>query len=288
MERVTVNAFCLIGKVGSTEEGPDIVQRLWHEANEHFSEVESLAKRDAAGVPVGFWGAMTRSDMSFLPWENDFTCGLYMAGVETDADAAAPEGWKKWVVPGFECIKVKVEGPNTFRETLHWMKAKGIELAAAVQDFTDPATQTNYMLFPVKRNDSKKELLDRFKAATDPVAFCGFHCKHCFLEEWCGYCRSECALCSYATLFPDNRCENEKCVRAKGLNGCFDCPELQDCKKGFFSDPAGSIPKACSFFIRKYGKEEYSRVLNMADEKKIRLIEENDAESNLRILESLR
>lgn len=287
-EKITVNAFCVIGKVGSTDEGADIVKRLWSEANEHFSEVAPLAKKNSDGQPAGFWGAMSRMDMSFLPWEDDFSRGLYLAGVETEEDAAPPAGWKKWIVPGFECIRVLCEGPDTFRETLEWMKDNGLELAAAVQDFTDPASGKNYMLFPTAFNDSKQKLLGRIKAKTDPVAFCGFHCSHCFLKEWCGNCRSACNMCSYATLSHDNRCENEKCCTEKELNGCWECPDLTECGKGFFSDPAGSIPKACALFIRKYGVEEYSRVLDAEEESNINLKEDIDTQGNYDILESLR
>lgn len=287
-EKITINAFCLIGKLGSTEEGAGTVQRLWAEATEHFSQVTHLAKRDKDGQPVGFWGAMSRSDMSFLPWEDDFTRGLYMAGVEAEENAVAPEGWKKWIVPGFECLKVKSEGADTFRKTLGWMKENGIELVAAVQEYIDPATQESYMLFPVAWNDSKKDLLQRIIDETDSVAFCGFHCGHCFLSEWCANCRSACNMCSYATLSYDNRCENEKCCSEKGLYGCFDCPELQNCKKGFFKETSGSIPKACSVFIREYGAEEYSRALDAADKMGIKLKEEYDTAQNLHILESLR
>ena len=40
---MTVPAFCVIGKEGSTADGPGFVQRLWEDANGHFSEVEPLA-----------------------------------------------------------------------------------------------------------------------------------------------------------------------------------------------------------------------------------------------------
>ena len=287
-EKITVNSFCVIGKIGSSEDGEGFVQRLWQEANEHFAEVALLAKKNAAGQPVGFWGAMTRQDFSFLPWEDDFTRGYYLAGVETEDDALPPEGWKKWIVPGFECIRVEAEAPDTFRKTLEWMKENELELVAAVQDFTDPATGRNYMLFPIAWNDSKRKLIDRFKAKTDPVAFCGFHCNHCFLTEWCGNCRSACNMCSYATLSADNHCENEKCCTEKGFYGCYECPGLAECKKGFFIEQSASIAKSGAVFIGRYGSEEFSRVLNIADEKHIELKEENSVEDNLAILESLR
>lgn len=288
LEKITVNAFCVIGKAGSTEEGPGTVQRLWQEANAHFPEVAALAKKDAKGQPVGFWGAMSRQDMSFLPWEDDYSKGLYLAGVEAEEDAVAPEGWRKWIVPGFECLKVPAEGSDTFRETIQWLQANGMELVAAVQDFTDPATQKNYMLFPIAWNDSKRELIRRQKAKTAPVAYCGFHCDHCFLTEWCGNCRSACNMCSYATLFSDNRCENEKCCTEKGLDGCYDCPDLSGCTKGFFGTENGHYPKADSLFIRKYGKDEYSRILAIEGNKEATPEDNQDTESFLRYLESLR
>ena len=287
-EKVSINAFCLIGKIGSTDDGKDFVQHLWQEANSHFDEVAPLAKRNADGQPIGFWGAMSRMDMSFLPWEDDFSRGLYMAGVEAQEDAIAPEGWKKWIVPGFECLKVAVDTPDTFRNMISWMNENKIELVAAVQDFTDPATGKNYMLFPIAWNDSKKELIQSFKAKTDPVAPCGFHCEHCFLREWCGYCLSACNMCSYATLSCDNRCENEKCSKGKNLDGCYDCSELESCKKGFYKEPSASITKACAFFIRKHGKKEYSRVMNILDERGMELKEEHSIQENLDTMESLR
>ncbi len=284
LKKITVNAFCVIGKVGSSDGEPDVALRLWKDANEHFHEVEALAKKDADGLPVGFWGAMTREDMSFLPWEDDYSRGLYMAGVEAKEDAAAPEGWKKWIVPGFECFKVKVEDENTFRKTISYMEENNIELTAAVQDFSDPKTGENYMLFPIALNDSKKEMIERIKEKTNPVAFCGLNCEHCFLSQWCGNCRSACNVCSYATLSDDNICENAKCACEKELEGCYNCPELTACKKGFFKEPPGSLAKACSRFIGKYGIKEYCRVMN---ENNIELKDENGEDANLKILEEL-
>lgn len=259
--KITVHAFSVIGKPGLVEKGSDTVKKLWAEANAHFAEVAPLAKKNADGQFAGFWGAMSRADMSFLPWEDDFSRGLYMAGVEVPEDVIAPKGWKKWIVPGFDALKVKVESPDTFREMLDRMKENGVELVAAVQDFTDPATGENYMLFPVAWNDSKRELIRREKEKVDPVAPCGFHCDHCFMSEWCGNCRSACNMCSYATIFDDNRCENEKCSSEKGFDGCYDCPALEECQKGFYKEPSGASAKAFALFIRKYGKAEYEKVL---------------------------
>ena len=106
---------------------------------------------------------MTDMDFTYGPWTDDFTRGPYLAGVESRTDEIAPKGWEKWIVPGFEGLKVKVEGANTFRETLRYMEENGIKLGGAVQDFTDPATGENYMIFPTALDDSKRELIKSVK-----------------------------------------------------------------------------------------------------------------------------
>ena len=144
------DAFSVIGREGSTSDGPGFIQKLWADANAHFSEVRALAKRDEAGRPVGFWGAMSDCSRSFKPWEDNFSKGLYLAGVECEDGAQAPQGWTKWTIPGYEYLCVQAEGESTFSQVLEFMKSQGILLAGAVQDFTCPATGTNYMLFPIR------------------------------------------------------------------------------------------------------------------------------------------
>jgi hypothetical protein len=77
------------------------IQKLWDDANSHFGEVQHLAKKDENGNISGIWGAMSDFSRSFQPWE-DFSKGLYLAGVECNEDAEAPDGWTKWVIPGYE------------------------------------------------------------------------------------------------------------------------------------------------------------------------------------------
>ena len=146
-------SFCVIGKQGSTLDGDGFIQRLWQDANSHYGEVASLAKTDENGNPVGFWGAMSDLSMSFEPWENGFTQGLYLAGVEAADDAEAPEGWAKWVVPGFEylCVKVEAGTQETFPAMLAYMEANDYHLAGAVHDFIDPKENgQSSMFFPVR------------------------------------------------------------------------------------------------------------------------------------------
>ena len=109
IEKCIKETFSVIGKEGSTEDGPGFVQNLWADANSHFVEVAHLAKKDESGNLAGIWGAMSDFSHSFHPWEDDFTKGLYLAGVECWDDAQPPEGWTKWVIPGFEYLQVECE-----------------------------------------------------------------------------------------------------------------------------------------------------------------------------------
>ena len=151
MEKCMKEAFAVIGKEGSTEDGPGFVQSLWTDANTHFAEVAHLAKKDENGNLVGIWGAMTDFSRSFRPWEDGFSRGFYLAGVECVDDAQAPEGWVKWNVPGFEYLRVECDHDGVFPEMIDYLREKGISLAGAVHDFTCPQTGKNYMYFPIGR-----------------------------------------------------------------------------------------------------------------------------------------
>ena len=49
IETCTKGAFSVVGKEGSTLDGPGFIQKLWAEANAHFREVQPLAKKDGTG-----------------------------------------------------------------------------------------------------------------------------------------------------------------------------------------------------------------------------------------------
>lgn len=150
IEKCAKETFAVIGKEGSTLYGQGFIQRLWSDANAHFSEVEPLAKKDEHGHLAGIWGAMSDFSHSYKPWEEYFSKGLYLAGVECVDDAQAPEGWTKWIIPGYEYICAEVENENTFSVVLDYMKANSIPLVGAVHDFTCPANGKNYMFFPIR------------------------------------------------------------------------------------------------------------------------------------------
>lgn len=143
-------SFSVIGKEGSTLDGQGFIQKLWDDANSHFSEVRSLARKDENGNLIGIWGAMSDLTRSFKPWEDNFSKGLYLAGIECDDVAQAPEGWTKWTIPGYTYLCAQVESESTFSDVMDYMNANNIALAGAVQDFTCPSNGKNYMYFPIE------------------------------------------------------------------------------------------------------------------------------------------
>ena len=54
IEKYTKNAFVVIGKEGSTLEGQGFIQKLWSDANSHFSEVQPLAKKTKMAIWLVF------------------------------------------------------------------------------------------------------------------------------------------------------------------------------------------------------------------------------------------
>lgn len=150
MFRVIKESFVVIGKEGSTLDGEGFVQKLWDDANSHFIEVAHLAKKDAKGNMVGIWGAMSDLSRSFKPWEENFSKGLYLAGIECPDNVEAPDGWTKWTIPSYEYIVVE-NADGAFKDTIRKIYDHGFELVGAVHDYTDPLTGNGYMYFPIKQ-----------------------------------------------------------------------------------------------------------------------------------------
>ena len=89
LKKCIKDAFAVIGKEGSTLEGQGFIQSLWADANAHFAQVQPLAKKDKDGNLVGIWGVMSDFSRSYQPWEENFSKGLYLAGVECLDEAQA-------------------------------------------------------------------------------------------------------------------------------------------------------------------------------------------------------
>lgn len=144
-------SFVVIGKEGSTKDGAGFIQRLWADTDAHFAEVAPLAKKDDKGKPVGIWGAMSDFSHAFHPWENGFTQGCYLAGVECMDDAEAPQGWTKWVIPGYEYLYAESEGLETFSQGIEMLRQRGLSLAGAAHDFSCPETGKDYVFLPIRK-----------------------------------------------------------------------------------------------------------------------------------------
>lgn len=154
IKKCVKESFCVIGKEGSTNDGEGFIQRLWDDANSHYGEVASLAKKDDKGNPVGYWGAMSDLDRKFEPWKDNFSRGLYLAGVEANGNVEVPKGWTKWNIPSYEYLYIKVEEDthNTFAYVIKYLKENGMDLAGAVNDFICPEENGQlYMFFPIKK-----------------------------------------------------------------------------------------------------------------------------------------
>lgn len=158
LEKLTKPSFSVIGKEGSTNDGDNFYKKLWEDANSHFNEIAHLAKKKANGSIAGIWGAMSDFSRSFMPWENDFTEGLYLAGVECEDDAVAPTGWTKWTIPGYEYLCAEADTDHTFPDVIQYLAENNIMLAGAVHDFSNPETGKGYMLFPIRRLEEFHEV----------------------------------------------------------------------------------------------------------------------------------
>ena len=152
-EIIDLPPISIIGRQGFCTKEKNVVQDLWAQANLRFSEVADLGMKNADGAYVGFWGAMSDETMSFMPWTDDFSTGLYLAGVEVYEDTAAPAGWVKWVMPARKYLVTAVE-PQSYEETFSYVIHRllpelKMKLAGAVCDFTEPSTGQNKLFFPV-------------------------------------------------------------------------------------------------------------------------------------------
>ena len=146
----------VIGKAGLCTKEHNIAAELWQQASCSFHEVAGLGLKKADGSYAGFWGAMSDESMRFLPWEEDYTRGMYLAGTEVPLDAEAPDGWTKWILPARKYLVIDV-CPDTysavFRDTLQQViPGMGLCLCGAVCDYTEPSTGQSRLYFPVEEN----------------------------------------------------------------------------------------------------------------------------------------
>lgn len=113
----------------------------------------------------------------------------------------------------------------------------------------------------------KKALVAEAREGLDPVAYCGFSCDNCFLGEWCGGCRSDYNCCSYATICEGGVCPQAACCAEKGLDGCWECGEVDVCGKGFYANEAKGeyACRAAALFVRAHGKQASLEVIKAVE-----------------------
>ena len=87
------------------------------------------------------------------------------------------------------------------------------------------------------------------------VAFCGLVCRLCFNGSQCTGCRAD--ECSCPGPAQDGKCVHRRCCRERGLEGCWQCPELEGCKAGLFAVNLSPKVKAFATFIRKAGMKPF-------------------------------
>ena len=137
----------------------------------------------------------------------------------------------------------------------------------------------------------KNKLCSQARKGVDPVAYCGLSCRHCFLGEWCGSCRTAYNVCSFATVSPDGMCPNAVCCGAKGIDGCYDCDDLESCEVGFYmpANDGAQAAKAQALYIRRHGKKAFLKAHDRLHQKydfaKTQEILGQNCRDGLRILE---
>ena len=177
-EIIDLPKITILGKEGLCTKEKNVVQDLWRQANSDFSEIAELGMKKADGSFVGFWGAMSDETMSFLPWTDGFSRGLYLAGLEVFEDTPVPDGWAKWVLPARKYLVTEVS-PESYGEIFGYVINSlipdlGMKLAGAVCDFTEPATGQNKLFFPI---EGKHKFTERWSspgaksACTDRTAW---------------------------------------------------------------------------------------------------------------------
>lgn len=114
---------------------------------------------------------------------------------------------------------------------------------------------------------TKAAMVRAARQGTDPQGVCGHHCDYCPYTQWCGGCRSEYPGCSFATLYEDRKCPNVVCAGEKSLDGCYCCPDLAECEKGYFGAADGYNAKGAALYIARHGKAAYPAALDRAGER---------------------
>ena len=108
-----------------------------------WNHPSTFKKSSSPPLPSSASKARQTTVKASSPW-------LYLAGVECPIDAEVPDGWTKWVVPGYEYLAIENRRADTFSRMVDYFRENGLKLVGAVQEFTDPKTQQEYLYFPIR------------------------------------------------------------------------------------------------------------------------------------------
>ena len=137
-EIIDLPEIAIIGNEGLCTKEKNAVQDLWQQTGSNFSDIADPGIKNAVGSYVGFWGAMSDETMSFLSWTDDFSRGLYLAGLEVYEDTAVPDGWVKWVMPARKYLVTEVQPETNERISEYVIRSlipePGMKMAGAVCD----------------------------------------------------------------------------------------------------------------------------------------------------------
>ena len=253
-------------------------------------------------------------------WKKKAKSSIATTGNELDGEAMAAFSKKLDIKAAFDYCKAVMDSTNEFLKRLQFsdLKRKFTEedkarllkskravadpSAAWLIDFWCGKNIKGLIQMPFSRHwimhveamrKIKNRLCQQAKKGVDQIAYCGLSCAHCFLAAWCGSCRTVYNTCSFATCSPNGVCPNTACCKEKGLDGCYECDELYDCKKGFYSlGKETNAVRVMALFIKKYGKKELVKVLETLHKKKnfqkIQEVLGYEIEEGLSILEEWR
>ena len=147
MIKVIKKAFVVIGKEGSTLDGAGFIQKLWDDANGHFSEVAHLRRKIQTEILWEYGGPCPMVLTHLMPGKMSLAKACIWR--EECVIMVIPAGWTKWIIPGYEYIVVENHN-GAFEDTIKQMNEEGMSLVGAVHDYTDPATGKGYMYFPIR------------------------------------------------------------------------------------------------------------------------------------------
>ncbi|MCL2522756.1 MAG: hypothetical protein FWE36_07870 [Erysipelotrichales bacterium] len=126
-------SFAVIGKLGQGPANNPMtwILPLWEVATANFLEITALAKKNELGEPL-IWGAMNDNKESNKRWDES---GKYLAGVESEIAAIAPQGWTKWQIPAQTYLVLSISMQEYPEAYLRFSKALKQLIIGTIHEF---------------------------------------------------------------------------------------------------------------------------------------------------------